>query len=77
MSMTTERETRRSQGDDQDLIQDLGRRLGCLWECDRYIASAAGQPELQEYWRGTKSQEQENIDQLKNLITQHIPSNGL
>jgi hypothetical protein len=54
--------------DDHDLIEDLGRRMGSLWECDRYIASAEGRPELQEYWRGTKSREQSNIDQLKKLI---------
>ena len=78
MSMTMEQEHFvQTKGDDLELIQDLGRRLGCLWECERYIASAEGRPELQEYWRGAKSQEQENIDQLKSLITQHTPSNGL
>ena len=77
MSMTTERETRRSEGEDQVLIQDLGRRLGCLWECDRNIAGTEGRPELQEYWRSARSQELESIDQLKSLITQQIQNNGI
>ena len=54
--------------DERELIEDLGRRMGTLWECERYIARAEGRPELQEYWRGARSQEQRNIDQLKKLI---------
>lgn len=51
-----------------DMIHDLGRRLGCLWQYDRYLANADGHPELETFWRHAKSQEQENIDQLKKLI---------
>ena len=77
MSMTTEKtfgrlvETPEIEDCDHDLIRDLGRRLSCLWEYDRYIANADGRPELQAFWRGVKAREQTNIDQLKKLIRQH------
>ena len=63
-----------SQNEDleQILFEDLSRRLDCLWRYDQYIANAGGRPELQEFWRGTKSQEQKNIDRLKMLIKQHV-----
>ena len=69
-------ETRGIENHEHDLIRDLGRRLGSLWGYDRCIANADGRPELQEFWRGAKSQEQKNIDQLKRLIEQHVQSNG-
>jgi hypothetical protein len=53
---------------ERDLICDLGRRLGCLWGYDRYIANAGNRPQLQEFWQAMKSQEQDNIDRLKQLI---------
>ena len=58
-----------------DLIQELGQRLGCLWGYDRFIDNATGRPDLQEYWRDVKSQEQMRIEQLKRLIEQRILSN--
>lgn len=70
-------QTREIEAHDHDLIHDLGRRVGCLWEYDRFIANADGRPELQTFWREVKSQEQRNIDQLKKLIKQHIQSSGL
>ncbi len=57
---------------ESDLIHDLGRCLGCLWQCDRNIVNAAGHPELESLWRQAKSREQENIDQLKKLIECHF-----
>ncbi len=62
---------------ENDLINDLGRRLGCLWQYDRYIANADGNPELQTFWRNAKSQEQESIDQLKSLIQQYVEGKPL
>ncbi len=82
MSITTElvferlERTREVTAHDHNLIQDLGRRLGCLWEFDRYLANADGRPDVQEFWRDAKSQEQRTIDQLKRLIKQHIQHNG-
>jgi hypothetical protein len=81
MSMMTDKEyehigeSRGCEDHDHDLIHDLSRRLDCLWRYDQYISNANGRADLQEYWRGTKSQEQRNIDQLKKLIKQHVQSN--
>jgi hypothetical protein len=81
MSMTGEKEyahigeTRGMQDHDHDLIHDLSRRLDCLWRYDQYIANADGQTELLAFWRNAKTQEQQNIDQLKQLIKQHVESN--
>lgn len=58
-----------------DLIQELGRRLGSLYEYDRNIVTADGRPELLEFWQSAKSQEQTNIDQLKQVINQHSQGN--
>ncbi len=82
MSMTTEKEyahlgqTRGMEDHDHDLIHDLSRRLDCLWRYDQYIANAAGRAELQEFWRGAKTQEQTNIAQLKELIRERVQSNS-
>jgi len=81
MSMTQEKEyehlgeTRGMEDHDHDLIHDLSRRLDCVWRFDQYIANADGRPELQEFWRQVKTQEQKNIDQLKKLIKQHVQGN--
>jgi hypothetical protein len=81
MSMTTDKEyehlgdTRGIEDHDHDLIHELSRRLDCVWRYDQYIANCGGRPELQEFWRGVKSQDQKNIDQLKKLIKQHVQSN--
>ena len=80
MSMTVEKERahlgvkRGIEAHEHDLIHELGRRLGCLWGYDRGVANASGQPALQAFWRGIKSQEQQNIEQLKKLIMQHVPN---
>jgi hypothetical protein len=60
---------------DHDLIHELSRRLDCLWRYDQYIANAGGRPELQEFWRTSKSQEQKAIQQLKKHIADHVKSN--
>ena len=81
MSMITEKEyehlgeTRGMEDHDRDLIHDLSRRLDCLWRFDQYISNAGGRPEIQEFWRTAKSQEQKSIGELKKLITQHVKSN--
>jgi hypothetical protein len=81
MSMTTDKEyehlgeTRGMEDHDHDLIHDLSRRLDCVWRFDQYIANAAGRPEIQEFWRNSKTQEQKSIEQLKKLIKQHVQSN--
>jgi thymidylate synthase len=81
MSMTADsqsaqlEETREIEYREHHLIHELGRRLACLWQYDRHIANADGRPELQASWRDAKAQEQQHIDQLKQLIQQHVESN--
>lgn len=81
MSMTTEKEyehigeTSGCEDHDHDLIHELSRRLDGVWRYDQYIANSDGQPDLQKFWRNVKVQEQENIQQLKKLLTQHVQSN--
>jgi hypothetical protein len=81
MSLTKEKEyqhigeSRGCADHDHDLVHDLSRRLDCMWRYDQYIANADGQAELQKFWRGVKTQEQENIKQLKQLLVQHVKSN--
>lgn len=81
MSMTADKkcehpgETWGIEDHDQHLIYDLSLRLDCMGRYDQYIAKAGGRPALQEFWRGAKSREQVNIDQLKALIEQHVQSN--
>ena len=60
---------------DHDLIHELSKRLDALWRYDQYIANADGQPDLQSFWRDMKSQEQSNIDRLKELVAQEVRKN--
>jgi len=81
MSMTTEKEyehigeTRGCEDHDHDLVHELSRRLDGVWRYDQYIANADGQADLQKFWSNVKAQEQDNIQQLKKLIAQHVQSN--
>jgi hypothetical protein len=78
MSTTTEKEyqhigeTRGCEDHDHDLVHELSRRLDGVWRYDQYIANANGLADLQKFWRNVKTQEQKNIQQLKNLIAQHV-----
>jgi hypothetical protein len=67
-----------SQNEDleQILFEDLSRRLDCLWRYDQYIASSDGLPELRDFWRVSKLQEQRDIEQLRKLIQQHSRRSG-
>jgi hypothetical protein len=60
---------------DHDLIHDLSKRLDSLWRYDQYIANAKGNSDLQAFWREMKSQEQENIDRLKQLVAEEVQKN--
>ena len=81
MSVIAEREMRHSDNSkatehhDHDLIHDLGRRLDALWRYDQYIANAEGDPELQDFWRSLKKQEQENVKRFKEFVAGHIDKN--
>jgi hypothetical protein len=81
MSMSTDKEfehlgeTRGVEDHDHDLIHELSRRLDCLWRYDQYIANAEDRTDLQEFWRTTKANEQQAIQQLKKHIAEHVKSN--
>lgn len=67
-------DTRGCQDHDHDLVHELSRRLDCLWRYDQYIANADGKAELLAFWQKVKTQEQENIQQLKKLLAEHVRS---
>ena len=81
MSTTIEKEyehigeTRGCADHDHDLVHELSRRLDGVWRYDQYIANADGRADLQKFWRTVKSQEQENIQQLKKLLSQQVQTN--
>jgi len=57
---------------DHDLVHELSNRLDALWRYDQFIANADGKAKLQETWRRLKRQEQQNIDELKQLVAEEI-----
>lgn len=65
-------ETRGCADHDHDVVHELSRRLDGVWRYDQYIANADGQADLQGFWRNVKTQEQENIQQLKKLLAEHV-----
>lgn len=64
-------ETQGAADHDHDMIHELSKRLDALWRYDQYIANAAEAPELQQFWRDLKTQEQRNVDRLKGIIKEH------
>ncbi len=65
-------ETRGCEDHDHDLIHELSERLDSLWRYDQYIANADGHPDLQNFWRDIKQQEQGNVKRIKQLIGDEI-----
>ena len=57
---------------DQDLIRELSKRLDGLWRYDQHIANADGRPELQDFWREVKQQDQGTVKTLKEMISREI-----
>ena len=60
---------------DRDLVNELSKRLDCLWRCDQYIANAEGHADLESFWHDVKRQEEQNIDRLRTLIRSEIEEN--
>ena len=56
---------------DHDMIHELSKRLDALWRYDQYIANADGHIDLQNFWQRLKTQEQENVRRLKDMIAEH------
>lgn len=57
---------------DHDLVHELSRRLDALWRYDQYIANADGHDNPKQFWSDVKSQEQENIKRLRELIAEEV-----
>ena len=64
-------ETQGAADHDHDMIHELSKRLDALWRYDQYIANAEEQPELRRFWSDLKSQEQKNVQRLKQIIAEH------
>ncbi len=65
-------ETSGCKNHDHDLIHELSKRLDGVWRYDQYIANAEGQENLLKFWQSVKAQEQDNICEIKKLISQQI-----
>ena len=61
---------------DHDMIHDLSKRLDAVWRYDQYVANAGKFPDLQEFWKESKTQELKTIDRLKELIREHVRQNN-
>lgn len=57
---------------DHDLVHELSKRLDALWRYDQYIANAEWRDGIRGFWENAKTQEQENIRRLKELIAEEI-----
>ena len=68
-------ETQGARDHDHDMIHELSKRLDALWRYDQYIANAEGVDALQGFWHSLKTQEQENVRRLKELIAEHCRNN--
>ena len=60
------------QNHDHDMVHELSRRLDALWRYDQYIVNAKDHKDIQNFWKKIKKQEQKNIEELKQLLTEHI-----
>ncbi|MDY7107117.1 MAG: hypothetical protein SYC29_00615 [Planctomycetota bacterium] len=63
-------ETRPTADHDFDLVEELSHRMKSLWRIDQRIANAEDKPELQQFWRTVKRQDQETVDRMRELIKQ-------
>jgi hypothetical protein len=64
-------ETQGAADHDHDMIHELSKRLDAVWRMDQYIANAAGDAKLQDFWRDVKRQEQQTVHRLKQLVAEH------
>lgn len=65
-------ETRGCTDHDHDLVHELSKRLDALWRYDQYIANAHGKPAIQSMWRDFKAQCQQEVQRLKQAITEEV-----
>ena len=64
-------ETKAVANHDHDMIHELSKRIDAVWRYDQYIFNAEGHIDLQNFWRNVKTQEEENVRRLKEMITEH------
>ncbi len=57
---------------DHDMIHELSKRIDAVWRFDQYIANAGDDQELKQFWSNLKSQEEQNVKRLKQLVAEHI-----
>ena len=57
---------------DHDMVHELSRRLDAIWRYDQYIANAEQRDKIKQFWVDMKSQEQQNITRLKQLLKDEI-----
>jgi len=57
---------------DHDLVYELGRRLDSLSRYDQYISNSKQHEAVRQFWCNMKSQEQQNILLMKQLLTDDI-----
>ena len=70
-------ETKGIRNHDHDLIHELSKRLDGVWRYDQYIANADGEdaPKVKKLWEEIKTQDMQVVEQLKQLIRQHVKEN--
>ncbi len=57
---------------DHDMIHDLSQRLDAVWRYDQFIENADKFPELKAFWQKSKDNELKTIEELKELIREHV-----
>lgn len=57
---------------DHDLVHELSRCLDGLWRYDQYVANTECRDGLKQFWKEVKSQEEETVKKLKELIANEI-----
>ncbi len=55
-----------------DLVQVFNGRINSVWRYDQYIANAEGKPQLQDFWRSMKRQDQEACDRMRQLLAEEL-----
>jgi len=57
---------------DHDLIEDLNKRVDCIWRLDQYIANAQNDEDLKAFWENLKEAEMQNVNLLRGFIAKHV-----
>lgn len=55
-----------------DLIHELSYRLQALRRYDEYLVNASDNETLRQFWQTMKSEEQQEIELLEELLTQEM-----